>query len=127
MVQGAPQVTELRTLTPDVAASMARALNGMSVGAINAGLRDGTYRMFSAIVRGKPSFAIVSRDGDTARIEALSGDGGLYLASKIIETARENGLRCDAWVLSPSLVRLVSRIGMKYTGEYNGSQLRVCA
>jgi len=123
----APQITRLFELTAAAAATLASTFNGIPAGDIHARIVAGELALLEADMGSSRAYAIVSRQGELARIEALAGAGGMYLARRIVETAHANGLSCDAWVKSRALARLTSRIGARATGERFGTQLRVLA
>ena len=123
----APQIARLRELTAAAAAALASTFNGIPAGDIHARIVAGELALLEADMGDSRAYAIVSRQGELARIEALAGAGGMYLARRIVEAAHAHGLGCDAWVKSRAVARLASRIGARTTGECHGTQLRVLA
>lgn len=72
------------------------------------------------------AYAILSMRDGSACIEALEGVNGTAFTRMIVDHARENGIPCEAWVLSQSRARLAARAGMTLTGatrdSYSGRQ-----
>ncbi len=122
-----PEIARLERLTSAAAVALHSTFNGIPLAEIDQGIRRGVLALLVANMGDSLAYAIVSRQGDVARIEALSGAGGMYLARRIVECAHAHGLSCDAWVRSKALARLTARIGMRETGERHGAQLRVVA
>lgn len=123
----APEIVRLQALTLHARVELFTTFNGIDPAEIARRIECGELALLAADMGDSMAYAIVSREGDVARIEALAGAGGMYLARRIVDAARAHGLKCEAWVLSKALARLTGRIGMRATGERYGEQLRVVA
>ena len=122
-----PQIARLQGLTSAAAIALRPTFNGTPLAEVHARIQRGELALLEADFGDSIAYAIVSQQGNLARIEALAGAGGMYLARRIVEAARAHGLVCDAWVKTKALARLTARIGMRPTGERHGEQLRVVA
>lgn len=122
-----PEITRLAALTLHARVELYTTFSGIEPAEIARRIECGELALLAADMGDSIAYAIVSREGDVARIEALAGAGGMYLARRIVDAARAHGLACDAWVRSRALARLVARIGMRATGEVYGEQLLVVA